>query len=539
MTFLTPIWLLALLPWTALVAWSLTRRRRTVAVPFVNFWPVGAAPSKRHGPQRPPVAVILLLASLLSAILAAGGLSWRGGPEKRASVTLIVDRGATMSVGDRITPTLADVRGALTERGFSVRVLAVPAPATTSGVAIAPCAVDTSQMLNAAIAVERRERPAIPVVVVTDQALSATWEADSRVVRVAPSIRPPARIAITLMAAEPVGASGGQVMLRLRNEGITESETPLTLTSGGRTTDRSIRVPPAGEARDVFVDLPLIGETIEARLGGGLLGERAYLSRRSAWPRVEVVGGAVPPDVARAVAAYGRARPASDGSARVTVASGGQVPVGHDGPAVMVGAGDVIDVAAGTPQVVFDALTTDIDWDALVGGGVAIHGRPPAGFASLVTKGDVTILAATPTGDAPRRAWVGLSTATSAQGAEWVMMWTRLFDVLGAGGPTRYEAAPPVALGNGWRSTGGDVPAGTEVGLWPGVYRHDDGRALAVNAPDVTPTGGLADAKWVDGVVTLARPRGDVALAPALLLTALACVVAAIVALASAGRTAA
>jgi hypothetical protein len=533
MTFLTPIWLLALFPWAGLVAWCLTRRGRTVAVPFVDLWPTDATPGPRGGARRPPLVVLLVLVGLLLAILAAGGPVVRRAGADGGAVTVLVDRGATMSIGDRLRPTVTDVLQRLADRAMTPRLVAVPASDATDPNAangLLPTALDTATLLPAAIVAELRERPATPVLVITDGDLPAVYATDARVVRVAPTVAPPARIAIAHIAAEPVGSGGGgQVMVRLRSESATTGETTLTIESGADRLSRDVSVPPAGEVRDLFVDVPRLGEVVAVQVGAGLLGEQGFLCRAMPWPRVEVVGGAAPPDVARAVVAYGRARPASTGSRRVvvTVDSDDVAPLLRgDHSTVIVGAGDVTSTGDDPPTVTTDALTADIDWTALIGRGATVSGRPPVGFEPLVRVGDTTIMAATPVAESPRNVWVGLTAPSDRQSVAWVMMWTRLFDELGRSGAGRYEASLPRQLGNGWRAIAGDAPVGMEPGLWPGVYRHDDGRLVAVNPPDVTPRPGEPAVDWTDQVNGATATRST-PLSPPVLVAALACVTAA------------
>jgi hypothetical protein len=73
MTLASPMWLLALLPWAALVAWMFSGQNQTTAVPFVHLWrgPI-ALPKTNRAVRRPPPAIILILLAMLLAILAAG-----------------------------------------------------------------------------------------------------------------------------------------------------------------------------------------------------------------------------------------------------------------------------------------------------------------------------------------------------------------------------------------------------------------------------------------------------------------------------------
>src|SRR4051812_41637530 len=99
MTFLTPWWLLALVPWVGLVLWLLAGQRQRVGVPFLELWggPVSGSPVKRRI-QPPPVAPACAIAALLIGILPAASPLIRFGASG-PPITIIVDRGITMSAG--------------------------------------------------------------------------------------------------------------------------------------------------------------------------------------------------------------------------------------------------------------------------------------------------------------------------------------------------------------------------------------------------------------------------------------------------------
>src|SRR5438309_1422584 len=97
MVFLSPIWLLGLLPWAAVVIYVLRGRFPRAAVPFLALWAglITVAKSRRHL-HRPPLFLALLLMTMLLALLAAAGPKLRG-RGSTALVTIILDRGVTMS----------------------------------------------------------------------------------------------------------------------------------------------------------------------------------------------------------------------------------------------------------------------------------------------------------------------------------------------------------------------------------------------------------------------------------------------------------
>src|SRR3954469_22310967 len=99
MTFLTPWWLLALIPWVGLVLWLLAGQRQRVGVPFLELWggPISGSPIKRRI-QPPPTALACAIAALLIAILAVAAPVIHTG-SRGPAITIIVDRGITVSAG--------------------------------------------------------------------------------------------------------------------------------------------------------------------------------------------------------------------------------------------------------------------------------------------------------------------------------------------------------------------------------------------------------------------------------------------------------
>src|ERR1700684_2347743 len=106
MVFASPLWLFALLPWAGATLWLLWGRRRRTFVPFLEFWrgPALQKPAKR-ALQPPPVFLALAIVATGLALLAAARprlQSEHAGAS--TSVTIIVDRGITMSATSGAVP---------------------------------------------------------------------------------------------------------------------------------------------------------------------------------------------------------------------------------------------------------------------------------------------------------------------------------------------------------------------------------------------------------------------------------------------------
>src|SRR5687768_14153205 len=97
MTFAGPLWLLGLLPWSAVALYLLWGRRRREPVPFLDLWLGPAAgPQVRRRLVAPPVAVALALLAMLLALVGAARPRLNSGSTDVA-LTILVDRGASMS----------------------------------------------------------------------------------------------------------------------------------------------------------------------------------------------------------------------------------------------------------------------------------------------------------------------------------------------------------------------------------------------------------------------------------------------------------
>ena len=98
LSFASPFWLLGLVPWAAIAIYLLNGKPRDLAVPMVDFWrDLPESLRQRRGLQWPPVPVIAALVAALLAILTAAAPIAGGIKDSRRPVTIIVDRGITMS----------------------------------------------------------------------------------------------------------------------------------------------------------------------------------------------------------------------------------------------------------------------------------------------------------------------------------------------------------------------------------------------------------------------------------------------------------
>src|SRR5438034_3938323 len=115
MSFTSPILLLTLLPWLAVALWLLWSRRAHINVPFLDLWRTAdqaKRTSRRFAPPPLPLAAALF-AALLALLAAAGPRVHFAGAAERTMVTIILDRGITMSPLDRRAETIGSAAAML------------------------------------------------------------------------------------------------------------------------------------------------------------------------------------------------------------------------------------------------------------------------------------------------------------------------------------------------------------------------------------------------------------------------------------------
>jgi len=509
MLFLSPLWLLALIPFAGLVVWSLVRRGATVDVPFVQLWRGEATSIQRRGARRPPLTVLLTLVAILLALLAAAAPALRGAD--RAGVTVIIDRGAAMSLDLRYRAAAEDAIKQLSAKGLAATVVTVPrlAGSIDRPVDVPPTAVDSRDALSDAVfELARRD---MAIIVVTDQDLAAF--SSHYVSRFAPA-PPTDRLAIAHIAAKSSPAT--QVMVRLRNDSDT---TTANITVASTTSQQvTVNLPPRGQTRDYFLDVPSVATNIAVSVGEQL-GQQAWLASQAPRPHVEAVGP-VSPSVERVIAAYARARPPSSMGRRIRVTASPTAVQGI-GSIVLVGEGPSRPIV-GRIEVHDHPLARDVDWRRLVEGST-VTGRPPTGYSPVVLAGITPLIATGP----QNQVWVGLQVRGDAQSVDWVVLWTRIFDYLADGDAivSEWSASSAQPLDENWRQIRGKSPNGTEPGLWPGLFGNAEGRLLAINAGEIVPNATATSTEnWASQIVSQSVARTARPLAPFLLIAALLCV---------------
>jgi hypothetical protein len=490
MTLLSPLWLIGLLPWAAVLVYLLRERPRQAAVPFLALWAKAArAQRPRHwaAKRRPPLFVLLMLLAMLLAILATGRPALRLRPSM--PIVVILDRGVTMSpqscravlltasdeVAHRFAPNApVDL---VTVPGYTVARSQISNWASIAE-STPPTALSTREMLEREVNRRLRESSDEPILVLTDEPIEP---ASSRVVVIPPQAGPE-DVGITAFAAR--ARPTPQVMVRLRNQSA-RSHLHLVVRSDQQVVERGVSLPPRGQTLDQFIDVPGgLSQTITAQIDAddAPVNDRAWLVREALWPVIDP-RTELPAAVRRMMQVYSRLRPASGESRHVAV-SDRPLPPDQTGVWIVTDTSRSATTTTPTPQVSPHPITADIgSWPGFADDRVPT--QPPAGFTPIVTLSDRPTVAVR---EAPaRQVWLNVDLDAWSHSPDFVVFFSNVFDWLGDTGTDAYVADPIGQLGAEWtRDTSSPAPGGVESGLWPGLYRRSgDGAVRAVNPPDV------------------------------------------------------
>jgi hypothetical protein len=480
----------------------------------------------------PPLALALAILAMLMALVGAARprvTAGRGG----GVVTLIVDRGATMSgwgeSAPRFVETTDTLAGELRRHGApsAIDLIVVPGGTTqridsgalVSAVRALPrTAVDSADALRPTV---RRTltQTAGPLLVVTDQSLGLD---DERLVRVAPD-RPFRNAGIALIAARE--SPSPQVMVRVTHTTGIKGAGPVRVQGGTAAGEAEVIFSEAAGEQDVFIDVAGLGDVVSARLAAGddfEADDIAWLVRESSPPRVEP-RIALTAGLRRMVEVYSRARPAAEGASRVLMVNDASTLGGAAG--VVVAPAGAEAARSGPARTVPHPVTKHVSIEFAEP--VQLAPPPPGEWRAVITVGGAPAVAVR---EKPsRQVWVGIHAPGWARQPSYVVFWTNVFDWLGGGGAAEWVARPVGSVSPAWKSVElaparADHPV--EPPLWPGIYeRPEDGARRALNAPAVSPAAPPA-LDWRTRLSrVLATQRGGTAtpLSPWLLTAAVAC----------------
>jgi hypothetical protein len=330
--------------------------------------------------------------------------------------------------------------------------------------ALPPTAVDTGSALQAAVN-DRLHQSRGPVMVLTDQTLDG---ADGRAIRIAPD-RAVKNIGITAISARAIPHP--QVMLRLTNN-ANESSVHLSVRSGATVVEKEVNF--TGGSATELIDFPKFGDSVDAEIISHddiPADDAVWLTRIASGVSFDLTGG-VPAEVRRIATIYMHNRPAGSH----VLVSDRAVPAGQRG--IEIVPGNLNSMAIIPLTTAIDPLTIGVmAWP----GPAAANAKPPDGDRILLQRDGVALVAAHES--SLRQIWINLDLATWSRTTDFVVFFSNVFESFRSNGPEDFASVAPVLLGPEWKKTDElPSPEGVPPGLWPGLYRSDDGRLLAVDA---------------------------------------------------------
>lgn len=509
-----PLWLLLLIPWIAAVFWLLRATPRNQEISFSPLWDVRESSAARRAHRVPPLAICVALAASLMGIVAAAGPHMPGKNTKPRSITVIVDRGISMSTrpigGDWQFVTVAKTLAPLLSESLlnsRVSLRTIPPSPVDSLIELSrwePTAVDTSLALRVAVQSALHESDG-PVIVISNQPLLITSD---RLIEASPATR------LNNVGIEKLVVRIGnpsQAMARIANHSPLRTAS-LTITAGNKGSTRLIDLPPSGSSQNVFIDLPAEANSVHVSLQSSddlAPNHDAWATRQNAWPKLQA-RAALSPDVERFIAVYSRLRPSTSDSRTIAVADS---PIDTDDPQLIVAAGQIA-IVSPSPKIILqnrEMNLSDLNWQQDLAG---------ASLAALPHKGNWTrlvLLDGQPIvaidSAKPRQFWIGFSADAFSHSADFVKLLSRAVDWLNSSGEPAFIS-----------EIAGDAPDSQT----PGLHGTRSDAVRAINAAAMPAVLATPSSDWQPRLRTLLASNTQDA---ASLTPALACAIAGLIAL--------
>lgn len=469
-----PLSLLLLVPLAALVIYLLRGRGKPAYVPHLPLWDVTRfQPAKRRF-RAPPLSIVFALLAIFWLILASAGISIPLRHPGIERMTIVIDRGLSMSAGKptRFQEVLSrpEIQSLIAS---GAKVVFVPpwhgAPASAP-----PTAIVDPEAIRRAVALQLKARSS-DVVLISDEPLQI---GAGRVLRIAPRIPP--TISIERFAVRQGKRS--QAMVSIRNQSSFQHAV-LTIDSGPSESSSRIDLPATGGTRNFFIDLASVSEVISAKISSAAApapDNPAWLVRHSAWPILRVVS-AVPPDLQRMVDVYTRLRAPSGDSRPIYIGSDPEnVPA--DRPAIILAPNMSLPVDPAIIEQISPPPGLPLHFSSESWHDMQISLHPPSGWRTILESSGHAILALQD--HLPQRIWIGFWSNQMTRSADFVLFWSNLFGYLNESEPI-YASQACAPLARGWRRIQPSDAGGVDdaPGLFPGVYRSSDGELVALDAP--------------------------------------------------------
>jgi hypothetical protein len=481
MFFSSPLWLLALIPWTALVIWMFRGQSSRVSVPFINLWrgDLNVATARRSlVPPSFPVIVILL--ALVLAIFVAAGPRIRSRLTVQP-ITIIVDRGLTMMPESRSASILQRANRELLNAFSSlspVSLISIPGGQLlrtdlsdwlSQALDLPQVPIATDQEIQQAI---RNAQAGTLVVAITDKAIE---QAGQNFIQFAPD---PIKNNVGIVSVGARQGTSSELMVRIRNDSDFTKIT-LRVSSGPLVINREITLPPRGEQQNFFFPTATLGPTVEVSIldpDDFPLDNIAWLARERSFPKITTTSN-VNPEVQRVIKAFQKSHPPEANSQTLLIASANSPEPTAD----VTIASSLEPVPQSTIDITTHAITANLTVTSL--SKLSAAASAPKDWLPLLRAGGRTLLAIR---DTPRRqVWIGFTADNFAATADFVVLWTNILNWL-SNSSDEYTSNPITSLSSDWTPVTALPQSAPHPGLSPGIYRSPDGTLRAQNISPTT-----------------------------------------------------
>ncbi|HEY1921954.1 MAG TPA: hypothetical protein VGG44_04250, partial [Tepidisphaeraceae bacterium] len=489
MIFASPIWLLALAPWAALLLWLLSGQLEKSPVPFLHLWPAAdpQLPKPKRARQTLPLWLIAILAAMLLAIFAAAGPRLLHRQSSR--ITLIVDRGFASPFAQSAKNLDEALRQNFPAADIDLKI--IPTVDSTTGhdwltqvSSLQPTAAHDLDELTLACRDALRTSDA-PVILLSNQTIELN---DPRLIQFT-SQTPATNVGIDLLSIR--ASPKAQAMIRLFNQSNLNAATLILRSDGIVVQSQQITLPPVGLKQDYFVDLPAAPQVVEAEIqcdDSIKINHRAWAIRSQAWPIIEPLQY-LSPELTRLIEVYGRHRIPSENSPHIVVTTDLALIPANTPAAILASES----TGSATLSIIHSLTVRDdlpnipsLDWSHILAG--ATISPPPSqestqDWQPIISANGSPVVAIRDT--STKQVWIGFHANDFARQPDFVIFWSAIFDWLGSANSPEYTSQTIGPITSNWRlQQPTDIPLSpTDNGLIPGLYKSASGALLAINAP--------------------------------------------------------
>ncbi len=474
MAFQASAWLWLFLPWAMLVVLTLRAYRPTVQVPYIDLWPREdeRRDEKRRSWRPPPLAILLLLLAIACAIVAlARPASWPTDP-RIARLTIVLDRGVTMLMGQRLESareTLIRSLRTLLADDAEITIIDPLSPDTVvSPTSLAEAlrrpatSVDIGGRIDAIVTSRRDE----PMMLLSDRKYDG-------IVSVAGDV------AVENVGIVAATAANGECWLTLRNDSSI-SQVQVMLSSIDASQRHTVQLPDAGSTREYRLVCPsAMPLRVRLEIADDFADDNVWWILPERVPARITIDAGAPQWLRRFALSYGNATAANELSREVLITTSNA----RSPHSLCIAAGMVSLLLPDELLLPDHPLTSNVVLPRRVLAGLPL---PPGNWQVLLHVDQTPLLAVD---DDACSVWIGF-TPEGEITPDYLVL---LVNAVGFASGVKCTAGRPEVLGDSWEQIEGialgELPPGSRAGL----YRNGDRyHAVNVRSPDLPASAGSA-----------------------------------------------